>query len=201
MRDQVLGQLREAIDATAATFDGRGSPIKERELEMAVETAVRTLGFAPVRQFPLRLEEAWCGRVGGVDLALHAREGSPIFIELKWDPNTLAACAWDSMKLAAALQAGEGERAFLVAGSPHPSAGLRGNELLDDAEVDAIGLRREYAKEFDYWKADVKNHPVRAPASWRVRARHSASLHYREAPWRLRIAELELMSRELSPVE
>ena len=73
----------------------------------------------------LRLEQAWRRRVGGVDLALHAGDGSLILIELKWDSVSLAACAWDSMKLAAALQAGEAQRAFLVAGSPDSVGDLR----------------------------------------------------------------------------
>ena len=149
----------------------------------------------------LRLEQAWRRRVGGVDLALHAGDGSLILIELKWDSVSLAACAWDSMKLAAALQAGEAQRAFLVAGSPDSVGDLRGDELLEDAEVNSATLRRKYAKEFDYWKTQVKNHPLRAPGSWRIQARHCAFLDYKETPWRLRIAELKLTSRELLSVE
>ena len=149
----------------------------------------------------LRLEQAWRRRVGGVDLALHAGDGSLILIELKWDSVSLAACAWDSMKLAAALQAGEAQRAFLVAGSPDSVGGLRGDELLEDAEVNSATLRRKYAKEFDYWKTQVKNHPLRALGSWRIQARHCAFLDYKETPWRLRIAELKLTSRELLSVE
>ena len=135
----------------------------------------------------LRLEQAWRWRVGGVDLALHAGDGSLILIELKWDSVSLAACAWDSMKLAAALLDSVGD--------------LRGDELLEDAEVNSATLRRKYAKEFDYWKTQVKNHPLRAPGSWRIQARHCAFLDYKETPWRLRIAELKLTSRELLSVE
>jgi hypothetical protein len=68
---------------------------------------MHAVGSEPLRQVPLRLQDAWSGQVGGVDLALDDGEGSLTLIELKWDPNTLAACAWDSMKLAA-LQAGQG---------------------------------------------------------------------------------------------
>lgn len=201
MADLVLDALRKAVDAAAATFNGRGSQIKERELEMAIETGLRALGSEPLRQVPLRLEGAWSGRVGGVDLGLQGADSSMMLIELKWDPSTLAACAWDSMKLAAALQTGEGHRAFLVAGSPQSQSPVRGDELLDNGAVDPVGLRRKYAREFDYWKTDVNNHPRRAPASWEVRALHCASLNFKGVPWRIRIAGLELTSTELSHIE
>jgi hypothetical protein len=60
--DQALEQLRKAVDAAAATFDRRGSSIKERELEMAVECAMHALGLEPLRQVALRLQDAWSGR-------------------------------------------------------------------------------------------------------------------------------------------
>lgn len=198
--DQVLDHVGKAMNAAAATFHGRGSVVRERELEMALEAALRARGLEPRRQFPLDLKDAWSGRVGGVDLALAVNDGSPILLELKWDRTSLAACAWDSMKLAAALRAGEGQRAFLVAGSPDAAGELRGDELLEDGELDPAGLRRRYANEFDFWKRDVKNHPLRIPARWRIRARGSASLDYGGSPWRLRLAELELTSTELASV-
>jgi hypothetical protein len=40
--DQVAEDLVAAVDAAAATFAGRGSVIKERELGMAIETALWT---------------------------------------------------------------------------------------------------------------------------------------------------------------
>jgi hypothetical protein len=197
MKGEVTDALEAAVDAAAATFDGRGSAIKERELEMALETALRALGLKPKRQLQVRLRGVWSGRVGGVDLAVEDRNGLNL-IELKWDPNTLAACAWDSIKLAAALRSREGRRAFLVAGSPI-SDGLRGDDLLDDGEVHPGQLRKCYAKEFDFWKRDVANHPVSAPSSWRVRCLHSAALNLKGAPWRIRLAELTLTSDELVP--
>ena len=201
MPNQVLDLLRNAVDAAAATFNGRGSEIRERELEMAIEAALLALGSKPLRQVRLRLEEAWSGRVGGVDLGLNSRDGSLALIELKWDSSSLAACAWDSMKLAAALQAGEGQRAFLVAGSPSSEGGVRGDELLDEGAVTPAELRQNYASEFDYWKTDVNNHPKRAPAGWQVLRPHSAPLEFKQAPWRIRLAELRLTSSELVPVE
>lgn len=191
--------LRIATDAAAATFNGRGSVIKERELEMALEAALWALGHEPRCQVRVHLQEAWSGRVGGVDLAVRGADGLSL-IELKWDPKTLAACAWDSVKLAAALHSGEGNRAFLVAGSPVVD-GLRGDELLDDAEVHPAELRSRYAKEFDFWKGDVENHPVLAPAGWSVRPLHSAALSFKGQPWRIRLAELNLTSDALIPFE
>lgn len=199
MNEDVADTLRIATDAAAATFNDRGSVIKERELEMALETALWALGHEPQCQIRVHLHEAWSGRVGGVDLAIQGPDGLSL-IELKWDPKTLAACAWDSVKLAAALRSGEGSRAFLIAGSPVLD-GLRGDELLDDGEVRPQELRRRYANEFDFWKRDVKNHPVLAPASWRIEAIHAAPLRYKEAPWRIRVAELFLTSDELVPFE
>lgn len=199
MPDDLLDDLITAVDAAAATCDGRGSQIKERELEMALEAALWALGREPRRQVTLRLGEAWSGNVGGVDLALESADRLDL-IELKWDAETLAACAWDSVKLAVALQAGETDRAFLIAGSP-ANASLRGYELLEDGDVEPVGLRRRYAKEFDFWRTDVKNHPLLTPASWRIRLRHDEPLVYKEAPWRLRFAELELSAGERVPFE
>ena len=199
MSEDIADALTIATDAAAATFNGRGSVIKERELEMALETALWTLGHEPQCQLRVHLKEAWSGRAGGVDLA--AQDAADLsLIELKWDPKTLAACVWDSVKLAAALQSGEGSRAFLIAGSPVVN-GLRGHELLDDAEVRPQELRRRYADEFDFWKRDVENHPVLAPASWRIEAVHAAPLRYKDAPWRIRVAELFLTSSDLVPFE
>ena len=197
MPDEVLHDLCKAVDAVASTFDGRGSAIKERELEMALETALWALGREPRRQLRILLKDAWNGQVGGVDLALDA-DSAPILIELKWDPGTLAACAWDSMKLAAALQSAEGKRAFLIAGSP-ASERLQGDELLEDADVGPVDLRRRYAEKFDFWRGDVKNHPHSAPAGWRTRLHHSVDLSFKDAPWRIRLAELELTNAELIP--
>jgi hypothetical protein len=197
--DRLSEELAVAVDAAAATFDGRGSEVRERELEMALETALRTLGHDPRRQFRVRLEEAWSGRVGGVDLALELDDG-PVLMELKWDARTLAACAWDQVKLAAALQSGEAHRAFLIAGSP-TAVGFHGDELLDSGDVNPIGLRRRYAREFAFWKIDVKNRPRFAPACWRLALKHEAVLEIKGAPWRIRVAELELTSGDLVPFE
>jgi hypothetical protein len=199
LADETLNDLIAAVDAVAATFDGRGSRIKERELEMALETALWALGREPRCQQRVRLEETWAGRVGGVDLALQAG-GDLALIELKWDPVTLAACAWDQVKLAAALQSREGSRAFLIAGSPL-SAGLRGDELLEDDDVEPIALRARYAKEFDYWKRDVQNHPRFAPSNWQIQRHHAVSFDFAEQPWQIRLAELELTDTELVPFE
>jgi hypothetical protein len=78
--------------------------------------------------------------VGGVDLAIRD-DDSLALIELKWDRRTLAACAWDAMKLAAAL------------------------------------------------------HLI--PARWTLRSVHTAALTRRDAPWAIRVVELELESDDL----
>jgi hypothetical protein len=199
MPDEILEDLETAVAAAANTFNGRGSTVKERELEMALETALWALDRKPRRQAVIRLEQAWWGRVGGVDLALED-SGGMILIELKWDPQTLAACAWDSIKLAAALQAGEGTRAFLVAGSPLLD-GLRGDELLEDTETRPAKLRRRYFKEFDFWKGDVKNHPLLAPAGWRTQLIQTATFNFKAAPWRIRLAEISVTNDQLAPFE
>ena len=133
-----------------------------------------------------------------MDLAIEDANGVNL-IELKWDPKTLAACAWDSVKLAAALQSREGSRAFLIAGSP--VARPHGDDLLEDAEVRPLELRARYAKEFDFWKGDVKNHPVMAPASWDVQRLHAARLRLNETAWQIRLAEIRLTSDKLVPFE
>jgi hypothetical protein len=199
MSDQLLEDLAKAIDAAGATFNGRGSEIKERELEMALETALWARGRESHRQFRVRLEKAWSGRVGGVDLAIDLEEG-PALIELKWDPKTLAACAWDAVKLAAALHAGEAQCAFLIAGSP-VSDGFHGNELLETADFDPIDLRHRYARDFEYWKGDVKNHPLLLPRCWHLELKHGAALEFKGAPWHIRLAELELTSDDLVSFE
>jgi hypothetical protein len=201
MSDAIIDALRTAVGACAETFDGRGSAIRERDLEMALEAILRALGHKPMRQVKVRLEKAWSGRVGGVDLAIEAGAGDGFcLIELKWDPKSLAACAWDSVKLAAALQAGEGCRAFLIAGSPVVD-GLRGDCLLEDADVWPERLRREFATEFDFWRRDVENHPLFAPAAWRTRRLESAPLLFKGEPWRIRLAELMLKRGALVPFE
>ena len=199
MDDAVVNDLISAVDAAAGTFDGRGSVLKERELEMAMETALRALGREPLCQVTMRLERAWSGRVGGVDLALDGPDGLGL-VELKWDPKTLAACAWDSVKLAAALEAGEGRRAFLAAGSPLVDD-LRGNELLEDSIIRPDELRSRYEKEFDFWKGDVKNHPVLVPAAWRIGFLYAAKFRFEGSPWQIRLAEVSLTDAELVPFE
>jgi hypothetical protein len=187
-----LAEIRQAVDAVAATFNGRGSTVREREFELAFEAALRSQGMRPLRQVRLDLAEAWSGQVGGVDLALESGKGSLELIELKWDRTTLAACAWDAVKLACALQTGQGARGFLVAGSPLGDEPIRADTLLEDCELEPVGLRREYAAEFDYWRADVKNHPLQVPAGWAVRKRHSAEFRFKGDPWRIRVAEIEV---------
>jgi hypothetical protein len=199
MSDQLSEDLAKAVDAAAAAFNGRGSEIKELELEMALESALWTQGCEPRRQVRVLLEEAWNGRVGGVDLAIDLEEGLTL-IELKWDPQTLAACAWDAVKLASALQAGEAQCAFLIAGSPI-SAGFHGNELLETADFDPIELRRRYARDFDFWKGDVKNHPRLVPRSWQVELRHDATLKFKGEPWQIRLAQIKATSDDLVPFE
>jgi hypothetical protein len=166
MAEGSLIEIRQAVDAVAATFNGRGSTVRERELELAFEAALRSQGIQPLRQVPLEVGEAWSGQVGGVDLALDCAAGPPELLELKWDPTTLAACAWDSVKLACALHAGQGARGFLVAGSPASDQPIRGDTLVEDCELEPVALRSEYRAEFDYWRADVKNHP--APGACQV---------------------------------
>jgi hypothetical protein len=199
MFDEVVQDLIRAVDAVAATFDGRGSEIRERELELGLETALWSLGRQPERQRHLKLGQAWSGKVGGVDLSFPVTSAA-ILVELKWDSRTLAACAWDSVKLAAALQSRQGVRAFLIGGSPI-RPGFRGDELLEDSEVEPRALRRHYASEFDFWKSDVKNHPHSAPAAWRSVRHHSVNFAFKKEPWRLRIAEINLISRELVAFE
>jgi hypothetical protein len=195
--DEILRHICTAADAAAGTFDRRGSSVKERELEMAFESALRGLGLEPQRQAPLRLADAWSGRVGGVDLALGSSEDSRSLIELKWDPATLAACAWDSVKLACALQAEEGKRAFLVAGSPRREPAIQGDWLLDEARIEPQTLRGEYASEFDFWKEDVKNHPRYAPEAWRIHAMHCSDFEWKAEPWRIRVAEVGVEDERL----
>jgi hypothetical protein len=89
-------------------------------------------------------------------------------------------------------------RGFLVAGSPDREPPVRGSELLDDQTIAPAELRRRFASDFDYWKADVKNHPKLAPREWQTRAVHSASLEFKGAPWHIRIAEI--LHTDLAPV-
>jgi hypothetical protein len=200
MADQLLSDLISAVDAVGDTFDGRGSEVRERELELALESALRALGSMPRRQAAINIPDAWHGRIGGVDLRLDASDGADALIELKWDATTLAACAWDSLKLACALQSAPARRGFLIAGSPITSQ-LRGDELLDTGSYQPADLRRRYQAEFDYWKHDVMNRPLRAPASWSVRLCHLTELRWKGQPWRIRLAEVELVDTRLVPVE
>jgi hypothetical protein len=193
--------LVKAIDATASTFDGRGWQIKERWLEMMLEGALRALDLNPLRQVPLRLSDSWVGQVGGVDLGIRGEDGSLALIELKWDRRTLAACAWDAMKLAAALHRRQGDRAFLVAGSPNFDPPLRGHELLGEGLFSPSALHSKYAREFERWRGDVQNRPSRVPAGWRLLPLHSSSLRRREVDWEIRLSELILTSDELVSLE
>lgn len=45
-----------------------------------------------------------------------------------------------------------------------------------------------------------KNHPHSAPAGWRIQLHHSMGLRFKDAPWRIRLAEPELTDPELTPV-
>jgi hypothetical protein len=185
--------LRDALNKTALDLQQHTS-ICERELEeVLVAHLAESLPGSISRQAPLSLE-GWPG-VGNCDIAVTGSNGdAPILLELKWGAGTLYNCAWDAVKLASALREGAAQRAYLVAGAPLSDwrSEQRGAELFDSASWDTPAFMDFYAKEFAFWRRDVKTRPEILPRSFSVREICSVDIEIDTAQWQLRCSRVSV---------
>jgi hypothetical protein len=198
MIDVFAMALREALGSVGTQFQARPDGFRERDFELALEAQFKLRTALEVRrQKPLQLGELWSGRVGAVDLSIRASDRLGL-VELKWGASELPACAWDSVKLAAALTKTPA-RAFLAAGYPTARA-QAGAELLTNGEWKLGSLLERYASSFAHWRADVQNYPRQLPAAWQTRVVAEQDVSVQGTPWQLRAVELTLTDPMLQRV-
>jgi len=180
------------MSAAADALGPRPGTLRERDLEEALGTSLERQG--PVsevhRQFSLTLADLWEGRVGPVDLAVVGL--NPALVELKWAE--LPACAWDCLKLAAALVKQQDARGFIVAAAPVTTweNGALGSELFSDRRWPLEDLLGQYAEWFAHWREDVANYPKRLPAAFGTNALAVATTEIGGEQWEIRLAEVEV---------
>jgi hypothetical protein len=185
--------LKPALVSAARDLQQRSGPIRERELEEALVAAYSAAGGpgSIVRQAPLSLR-GFRG-VGNCDVAVVPGEGQrPILIELKWGAGTLCNCAWDAVKLALALHERKAGAAYLVAGAPLAdwNAKRRGADLFGSREWSTRDFMTFYAKEFAFWRRDVKTRPELLPEHFSTTEGVQLDMQVAGTPWSLRSAQI-----------
>lgn len=185
--------LVKALKGTAIDLEHRtGPPIRERELEdvLCAELGQRAPGVVS-RQVRLDLG-GWRG-VGSCDLAVLSDERDALtLLELKWGQGTLYNCAWDAAKLAAALSEGAGCRAYLVAGAPDADwkSEQPGAELFESSQWSTAAFFKRYAREFAFWRGEVKTRPEILPATFSTASLCSFDIEIDARHWQLRCASV-----------
>jgi ribonuclease HI len=147
---------------------------KERHFQEAFAAAldeeIAAFGDGSSVRENLRLTiDEWPG-VGPVDVAVIKEGELPTLFELKWGVGTLYNCVWDLAKTATAIASGRASSGYLVAGA-HGGDWMSalGSELFESDEWETAELLRRYAKHWEFWRKDVKTHPLRIPDVIRTR--------------------------------
>ncbi len=133
----------------------------------------------------------WIG-LGHVDVVFQWPNEQPTFLELK--SCDLHHCAWDSLKLASGVLAGNASAGYMLAVAPSRTWEQRppGSELFGSGEWQAAELRRRFAKTFKRYAAETYPHiPGRVAAAARSIPLDSSSLKIQEAEWLLRLVRVE----------
>jgi hypothetical protein len=133
----------------------------------------------------------WPG-VGCADIVVRDPLKEPfVCFELKCGSGTLYNCVWDLAKLGVIVARGVAARAFLVAAAPAIDwYGSSGSELFATREWEASSLLEAYRKHWEFWKRDVKTHPMAIPALVETSLFADEELVVADAPWFLRVAEV-----------
>jgi hypothetical protein len=211
--DDVVDFLTRGIEQAARTIEGRAlrealPRINERDhLQPAFTAALREIADswepAPVVDVgrALSLSEDF-DRLGGVDNSLRWNAGPTTFIELKAGDD-LSACAWDALKLVAALRGGACDRVFLIAAAPTDrwlkasdpspaSRSLPGAEFFGVGHHESAELRDRYASSWRRWSADGYR-PKRAAAALRTVPLSTARFTVggaADTQWEIRLSEV-----------
>ena len=214
---QSNGHLQFVIRATATAARGLSElaaandlgAVNERDHLQPVFTAAleKTSAKGPVvptvnADRKLALPDDFDSR-GGIDCSL-TWPNQLVVLELKAGQD-LYACAWDAVKLVAALRAGKCAGAFLVAAAPasrwppdgwsyEPRQGYAaGAELLATGRHQAETLRDRYASSWRRWDRDGYR-PKRAAASFDTsfvtRARFRTQADGASGDWELRVSQV-----------
>jgi hypothetical protein len=200
--DAVAAAVTATADAITAFGTELKSPFQERDLQdllvvaLAASIAEPPLGLTVKPNRGVRFAE-WPG-VGPVDVALIDDQGAAAaFLELKWGSGTLYNCVWDLPKMAVAVARQHSPRAYLVAGAPATEwENGDGSELFGTGEHSVAGLLVRYRKHWDFWKRDVKTHPVSLPAWIETRSVAAVEMQVRDHEWSLRGVEVSVAGSE-----
>jgi hypothetical protein len=89
--------------------------------------------------------------------------------------------------MAVAVARGSAHKAYLVAGAPDSKwENALGSELFTSGEWSAGDLLERYRNHWDFWKEDVKTHPLALPHLIRTSAVASELLEISGESWSLR---------------
>lgn len=198
LRKEVLEPiLAGAAQGLAASPDPR-----ERDLEAALIAELE-------REFPGRVKQqltvvprSWEGRVGPADIALEHPDRAPTLIEVKLGSEELAACAWDTAKLAALVAEEQASYALLIAAAPSATwaEGALGSELFHSQSWNLEDLLARFARWFSFWREDIANYPKRLPARWETSAVARSDLLVGAGAWEIRAASIGEVSGTFLPL-
>jgi len=199
------------VTETATRIGSLGEALPSRFQESHMQAVfVEALRAACSRQAPdlvvkpnrsVKFEE-WPG-VGPIDVSLLDKEGAPLaFIELKWGAGTLYNCIWDLAKMAVAVASKHCATAYLVAGAPASEwSSADGSALFAAGDWSTADLYTTYRKYWDFWRGDVKTHPVTLPATVTTGSVAVAELSVCGKPWEVRCGEVSAVDAEWFHVE
>lgn len=196
-----LVALRPAMQAVAKVHGPTLN--READFEKALSEELAS-DLQTQRQFPLQLD-GWSGRLGNVDIALTLPGEQLVLMELKWGgQDALAACAWDSVKLATAQAEGKTSRALLCAAAPRATwdRSLEGTEFFTTQDWELESVLHRYEGWFEFWRRDVKNYPRVVAARWStvLLPIDDTEFEWDGEPWELRASEISAGDDSLQPI-
>ncbi|MCB0870792.1 MAG: hypothetical protein KDB52_08175 [Solirubrobacterales bacterium] len=197
--------LTESVAETARALGSVEGHLDERGFSSVLKRVLEANPPEPNLSLEWELAprlRGWHGRLGGFDLALADGERIDSVVELKWsgqkDPD-IRACAWDAIKLALTDAEQRSASSFMLAGAPQRifADELGGGALFKDGFWPSYGVFDDFAKEFAFWKQDVKTHPAAAPFSFETKLISTArfvrpGIH---EEWELRLVKVSALER------
>lgn len=178
---------------------------EQRHLQPRTVDAARALGTSDGpslrTQAPVDFD-VW-PRLGNIDVVLAWRDNAPVLMELKCGSgiDAIGECAWDAAKLALCLQREAGGAAFLLAGAPVADwqKPIRGTEFFSHGPHEAALVRVLYADWFRQFEGRDDPQPSALPRSWWTEHVHSAGFQVGGINWELRLAQVFVSGKELTP--
>jgi hypothetical protein len=121
---------------------------------------------------------------------------------VKCGRGTLFNCVWDVAKMARAVQLQRTPQAFLVAAAPSSDwAGAPGSEYFTTTLCTTWSdLLERHRKAWDFWRKDVKTHPLVLPRIIRTTAVTHVPFALGDTKWELRCADVRHGSRDIVEV-